>query len=304
MTNRFLIALLLAATLMVPAFAQTTDTQQPATQTTTQDATTTQQAQPTDASKPTAAEEQGMSARQPLEADTKQGFWGKLNPFARKKYVERQVSPIRNRVNEIDELSAQNARMIKDVDSRAQEGIRLASLKATEADQHAVEAGNRANQAHQTATQAGARLQTVEQVVGNLDQYQPATTTEIRFRPGQSVLSAKAKEALDEMATSLKDQRGYIIEVQGFSQGSGQTAIANSQKMADAVVRYLVLNHEVPMYRIFVVGMGNAPVQAKNAEEGAKPARIRGGRVEISLLKNNVDQLAQQQSAPAETQQQ
>jgi hypothetical protein len=188
MTNRFLIALLLAATLMVPAFAQTTDTQQPATQT-----TTTQQAQPTDASKPTAAEEQSMSARQPLEADTKQGFWGKLNPFARKKYVERQVSPIRNRVNEIDELSAQNSRMIKDVDSRAQEGIRLASLKATEADQHAVEAGTRANQAHQTATQAGARLQTVETVVGNLDQYQPATTTEIRFRPGQSVLSAKAK---------------------------------------------------------------------------------------------------------------
>ncbi len=299
MTNRFLIALLLAATLMVPAFAQTTDTQQPATQT-----TTTQQAQPTDASKPTAAEEQGMSARQPLEADTKQGFWGKLNPFARKKYVERQVSPIRNRVNEIDELSAQNSRMIKDVDSRAQEGIRLASLKATEADQHAVEAGTRANQAHQTATQAGARLQTVETVVGNLDQYQPATTTEIRFRPGQSVLSAKAKEALDEMATSLKDQRGYIVEVQGFSQGSGQTAIANSQKMADAVVRYLVLNHEVPMYRIFVVGMGNAPVQAKNAEEGAKPARIRGGRVEISLLKNNIDQLAQQQTAPAATQQQ
>jgi len=304
MTNRFLIALLLAATLMVPAFAQTADTQQPATQTTTQDATTTQQAQPTDASKPTAAEEQSMSARQPLEADTKQGFWGKLNPFARKKYIERQVSPIRNRVNEIDELSAQNSRMIKDVDSRAQEGIRLASLKATEADQHAVEAGNRANQAHQTATQAGARLQTVETVVGNLDQYQPATTTEIRFRPGQSVLSAKAKEALDEMATSLKDQRGYIVEVQGFSQGSGHTAIANSQKMADAVVRYLVLNHEVPMYRIFVVGMGNAPVQAKNAEEGAKPARIRGGRVEISLLKNNIDQLAQQQTAPAATQQQ
>ena len=74
------------------------------------------------------------------------------------------------------------------------------------------------------------------------------------------MLSKNAKAALDDMATPLKDQRGYIVEVQGFSSGHGQAAIATSQKMADAVVRYLVLNHEIPVYRIYVVGMGNAPV--------------------------------------------
>ena len=57
----------------------------------------------------------------------------------------------------------------------------------------------------------------------------------------------------------MKGQRGYIIEVQGFSSGKGQTAITNSQKMAESVVRYLVLNHEIPVYRIYLVGMGNAP---------------------------------------------
>ena len=93
------------------------------------------------------------------------------------------------------------------------------------------------------------------------------------------------------MATAVKGQRGYIIEVQGFSSGHGQTAIGNSQKMADSVVRYLVLNHEIPVYRIYVVGMGNAPVQAANAGE-EKPKRISGGRVEVSLLKNNLEQLA------------
>ena len=41
------------------------------------------------------------------------------------------------------------------------------------------------------------------------------------------------------MATPLKDQRGYVVEVQGFSSGHGQVAIANSQKMAESVVRYL-----------------------------------------------------------------
>src|SRR5579864_4813997 len=198
-----LIALLVAGALAVPAFAQ----QQPASTTPAQGTT---QAAPA----PTKAD--AATGKDPLQPDTHEGFWGKLNPFARKKYVQRQLSPVRDRVNELDELTASNSKMIKDVDSRAQEGIKMASLKANEADQHAIDAGNRAQQANQTATQATTRLQTVEKVVGNIDQYQPTTQTEIRFRPGQSVLSKRAKEALDEMATPLKNQRGYIVEVQGF----------------------------------------------------------------------------------------
>jgi hypothetical protein len=54
-------------------------------------------------------------------------------------------------------------------------------------------------------------------------------------------------------------------------------------------VRYLVLNHEIPVYRIYLVGMGNAPMPS---DETAKTKRISGGRVEISLLKNDLEQLA------------
>jgi len=270
-------ALLLAGVLALPALAQ-------------QAAPTTTQDQP-------AAAASGASGKPALQPDTHEGFWGKINPFARKKYVQRQTAPIRDRVNELDELTSSNTKMIKDTDARAQDGIRLASTKATEADQHAIDAGNKAQMAQQTATQANARLTTVEQVVGNIDQYKASTQTEIRFRPGQSVLSKNAKTALDDMATPLKDQRGYIIEVQGFSSGHGQAAIATSQKMADAVVRYLVLNHEIPVYRIYVVGMGNAPVPTA-AGEDAKTKRTSGGRVEISLLKNDVEQLSAN-AAPA-----
>ena len=269
MKNRLFVALLLTAVLALPALAQTTPT-------TTQD-------------QPAAAA--GASGKPALQPDTHEGFWGKINPFARKKYVQRQTAPIRDRVNELDELTSSNTKMIKDTDARAQEGIRLASTKATEADQHAIDAGNKATMAQQTATQANTRLTTVEQVVGNIDQYKASNQTEIRFRPGQSVLSKNAKAALDDMATPLKDQRGYIIEVQGFSSGHGQTAIATSQKMADAVVRYLVLNHEIPVYRIYVVGMGNAPVPTA-ATDDAKTKRTSGGRVEISLLKNDLETLA------------
>ncbi|MGA8312109.1 MAG: OmpA family protein [Terriglobales bacterium] len=284
MKNRVLVALLLAVVLALPAFAQQTGS-------TTQ---TQPAASSADQSSATAT---GASGKPALQPDTHEGFWGKINPFARKKYVQRQTAPIRDRVNELDDLTSANSKMIKDTDSRAQEGIRLASTKANEADQHAIDAGNKAQMAQQTATQANTRLTTVEQVVGNIDQYKAATQTEIRFRPGQSVLSKNAKSALDDMATPLKSQRGYIIEVQGFSSGHGQAAIATSQKMADSVVRYLVLNHEIPVYRIYVVGMGNAPVQSANADD-AKTKRTSGGRVEISLLKNDLETLAST-SAPA-----
>src|ERR1022692_530598 len=116
--------------------------------------------------------DQQMSAHQTLEPEMRQDFWGTINPFARKKYVRRRLSPIRNRVNELDDLTAANAKAIKDVDARAQEGIRQATAKADRADQHAIDAGNRAQQANQAALQASHRLNTVEQVVVNIDQYQ------------------------------------------------------------------------------------------------------------------------------------
>jgi outer membrane protein OmpA-like peptidoglycan-associated protein len=201
-----------------------------------------------------------------------------LHPFASKEYVRRHVQPIRDRVNELDEITAANSKMIRDVDARAQQGIQLASAKTSLADEHAQDAANKAQMAQQTAAALNTRLAADESRIGSLDQYKSGAQTEIRFRSGQTVLSKEAKDALDEMAGQLKNQRGYIIEVQGFSSGQGQAAIANSRKMADSVVRYLVLNHEIPAYRIYVLGMGNAAVAA-----GAK-----GSRVEVNLLKNDL----------------
>jgi outer membrane protein OmpA-like peptidoglycan-associated protein len=282
MNYRLVIALPLAAVLAMPALAQSTSSSQDQNQ----PAATQTQSPSTDSGNAT--------GKAPLAAPSREGFWGRMNPFARKKYVQRQTEPIRDRVNELDELTSTNTKQIKDVDSRAQAGIKLASDKANEADQHAIDAGNKATAAQQSAQQVTTRVQTVETVVSNIDQYKASNQTEIRFRPGQTVLSKNAKDALDQMATSVKGQRGYIFEVQGFSSGKGQVAIQTSQKMAESVVRYLVLTHDIPVYRIYLVGMGNAPVASDDA---SKTKRINGGRVEISLLKNDLEQLSSN-SAP------
>ncbi len=274
MNKRFVIALPLAAVLAIPALAQ--DNSSSSNQNAQTPAATTQTSTDT------------ATGKAPLAPPSREGFWGRINPFARKSYVKRQTEPIRDRINELDELTSANTKQIKDTDDRAQAGIKLASDKANEADQHAVDAGNKATQAQQTAQQVNTRVQTVETVVSNIDQYKAQNQTEIRFRPGQTMLSKAAKDALDQMANGVKGQRGYIFEVQGFSSGHGQTAIQNSQKMADSVVRYLVLEHEIPIYRIYLVGMGNAPTP----DQDAKERHTIGGRVEISLLKNDLEQLA------------
>jgi len=276
MKKSYLMSLPLAAMLVLPALAQQNPTpadQQPQAQT-TQTAAQPAQAPATEAA----------SGKEPLKYERHEGFWGKINPFARKKYVNKQLDPVRGRVNELDELTAKNSKNITDVDARATEGIRGAMGKATEADSHAVEAGTRAGQAQQTAEAAHTRIAGVEQTVSKLDQYQPVTQAEIRFRAGQTVLSKNAKEALDQLANTVKAQKGYILEVQGFSPGAGVVAVENSREMAQMVVRYLVLTHDVPVYRIYTVGMGNAP----SASEDGKLHRARGGRVEVNLLKNSL----------------
>src|ERR1700687_5431952 len=190
MKNRAVVALFIASFLARPPIAQTAAPTAPDT-----------------AAPAPAAATDNATGKAPLTYESHEGFWGKVNPFARKKYVQRQTQPIRDRVNELDELTAANTKMIKDTDSRAQAGIQMSSTKASEADQHAVDAGNKATAAQQTATQANNRLTTVEGVVSNIDQYKATNQTEIRFRPGQSILSTDAKSALDQPPDPRTGQR-------------------------------------------------------------------------------------------------
>ena len=218
---------------------------------------------------------------QPLQTKSNEGFWGKMNPFARKKWVNRQIDPVKDRLNELDQLQAKNANDIKDVDSRAQAGIHKAQSTADQADQTANTANTTATQANQLAQQASTQTAQLNTTVTNLDQYQKINDTEIRFRPGQVTLNSKAQDALTQIATQLQGQKGYIVEVTGYSHSRGQAGISNSQHMADAVVRFLA-EHQVPVYRIHQVAMGNAPMD--DSEEN----NAHGSVVRVTLMHNSL----------------
>src|SRR5690242_7144322 len=103
MKKFYLLSLPLAVRLVMPAAAQQNS-----------NSSDQQQAQPSQAQQAQPAD-QAASGKETLKYERHEGFWGKINPFARKKYVNRQLDPIRGRVNELDELTAKNAKMIADV---------------------------------------------------------------------------------------------------------------------------------------------------------------------------------------------
>lgn len=214
----------------------------------------------------------------PLEQQSKEGFWGHMNPLARKKWVKRQTDPIKDRTNELDQLQAKNANDIRDVDSRATAGINKAMSAANTADQHAQDAGNRANSAQTLAGNASTRTDALHSTVTNLDQYQTVAATDVPFVSGRTALGPKAKTELDDVANKLSSEKGYIIEVQGYSRSGVQT----SQAMADSVVRYLVTEHQVPVYRIYRTGLGKNTAKSTDQEK----AIVNG--VRVTLLHNSL----------------
>jgi outer membrane protein OmpA-like peptidoglycan-associated protein len=209
----------------------------------------------------------------PLTDQSKEGFWGHMNPFARKKWVNRQTQPIKDQVNELDQLQAKNANDIKDVDTRSQAGIKNAMNAANTADQHAQDAANRADAANHLASNASTRTDALGNTVGNLDQYKTVSSTAVKFAAGRTSLGPTGKSDLDALATTLAGEKGYIVEVQGYSKSGVQT----SQAMADSVVRYLVTEHQVPVYRIYKSGLGKDTAKPADGEE----AIVNGVRVTI-----------------------
>jgi len=266
--------LLLAASLGIPALAQSNASQQPQVQTGTS-------TNPTSETQNSTTIQQTGTGQAPLPVKTNEGFWGKVNPFARKKWVNRQLEPVKLRLNELDQLQAKNAADIKDVDQRAQNGIHAAQSTADQANQTATQANQTAGQAQQLAQRASAKTAALDQTVNGIDQYRPVNNTDIQFRRGQTILNQKAKDALDQVVTQLQGQKGYVVEVAGYSHSRGMAGVENSQHMAEAVVRYLA-EHQVPVWRIHEVAMGNAPLE-NNGQEGSA-----GSVVRVSLMQNSL----------------
>src|SRR6185369_9492082 len=116
--------------------------------------------------------------------------------------------------------------------------------------------------------------------------YEPQTVSAVNFKTGSAILSPDSKTKLDDIATKALNAKGYVLEVSGYADSRGSINLnrALSQRRADAVIRYLVESHNIPLRRIVTpYGYGETnPV----AENETKEGRAQNRRVEIKLLVN------------------
>jgi outer membrane protein OmpA-like peptidoglycan-associated protein len=262
-------ALVLASAIGIPAWAQQE-----------QSSADTQSTPPS-----TAEQQQPLPQAAPYVPPAKEGFWGRINPMARKTWVRKQTDPINNRLSELDEVNARNARDIKDVDQRAQAGITKAQAAADAANQTATAAGAQAQNANGLAQNAAGHVDQLNTTVKGLDQYHQVTDVDIAFRNGSPVLSAAAKQQLDDLAASMAGHDGYIVEMEAHSPHAGSTGIQSSQRLAQVVQRYLVTEHQIPVYRMHFVALGNVEV-ASTGDEDSRP--VRKSDVHVRLMANSL----------------
>ena len=213
---------------------------------------------------------------------------------ATKKFVRTTVDPVNQRVSELDKRAADNAKAIEQLDdstkrdiSRVDEKVTATDARAVEADRKAAEgiakagqAAEKADGARSLAESSLARFGPIEKAFENIENYRLASTKTVLFAFNKSVLDDDAKKELDSLAESLGSVKRFVVEVQGFTDtaGSADYNYALSQKRADAVVRYLTVQHKLPVYRVHTIGLGkDMPAEGANPKEARKLSR----RVEI-----------------------
>jgi OmpA-OmpF porin, OOP family len=217
---------------------------------------------------------------------------------ASKNYVRQETTPLINKTNELDDLTAKNTKDIKDVDARAQSGIQAVQAKAAEVDQKALAAGKTADEAQTVANAATKRVDVLTTTVANLDNYRPVAETSVHFGFNKDNLTKKAKEALDQLATDVPNTKGYIVTVEGGTDGVGPADYNYdlSQRRATAVIQYLAAEHNVPAHKIYLIGLGkDKPVDSNKTSEG----RAKNRRVDVRLMTNTTGDNAAPATQPA-----
>ena len=194
----------------------------------------------------------------------------------------RVARAVESRAAPLAERASTTGNKLRQVEENAQ---RLSGqLDELAAVSNAARGGAKAAQA--TADAAVAGVNATNERISSLDDYEPQTVAAVNFRSGSSILSPDSKTKLDEIATKALNAKGYVLEVSGFADtnGSIQRNRVLSQQRADAVIRYLVENHRIPLRRIVTpYGFGETNPVADNT---SRDGRAQNRRVEIKLLVN------------------
>ena len=192
----------------------------------------------------------------------------------------RTARTVEARANPLEERASATEGRLSEVEQNAQKlSGQIDELAAVS---NAARGGAKA--AQETADAAISGVNATNDRISALDDYVPQDAIAVNFRVGSSVLTADGKAKLDAIATKALNAKGYVLEVTGYADSSGSTERnrALSQRRADAVIRYLVEQHQIPLRRIVTpYGFGESNPVADNK---TRSGRAENRRVEVKVL--------------------
>src|SRR5258706_1471496 len=207
---------------------------------------------------------------------------------ATKKYVRTEVGGVNSKFDTLSGTVEQTQGRIQQDEAK----IGDVDKKAEAAGQSATAAQNAANAANAAARQVGTRVDQVAAGVAadvaslrKLVYEVTLSEDQGNFKFGKTELPAEAKMRLDAMVAQLKDTQGkdLYIEVEGHTDNVG-TKEGNYElglERAEAVKRYLYMQHQIPLHKINVISYGEEkPVSPNNTKDG----RAQNRRVVIRVL--------------------
>ena len=201
---------------------------------------------------------------------------------ATKNYVKQSITPVDQKIDQVDKSSqSRDSSQVADI-NKTNQVVDEDEKKLSATDEIAKTADGTSKGAMAKSNQNTKDINDLRNVVANIDDYKPAGQTVVHFAIAKDTLTKEEKAKLDEVATQIGSVQRYFITVEGFTDQTGSTARNDqlSRERANQVISYLVGSHDIPVYRIHMVGLGDQ----KLIDEGkGKKAREASRRVEITI---------------------
>lgn len=176
--------------------------------------------------------------------------------------IKGSISSTQGQVEELNGITRDHSQKIAGLD----DGLKQTDGKA----QQALSTGQNAQS---SANKAIGQVSMLDNKFQNRNHYVALNEEKVQFKFNSAKLEPDFKKVLDDIAQQLKQNPDTILVMEGHTDSTGPDDynIQLGQKRVDAVVRYLVVDQDVPINRISNLSFGkDRPVAENKTKDGRK----------------------------------
>jgi len=196
--------------------------------------------------------------------------------------VDSRVSPVESRTGTLEGRATGLEGRSTTLESRAGQ----METRAGQLEDQEKQTQGQVTQVKTSADHANQGVTDVNGRVTDLDNYQVKESATVYFKLNSSQLTPEAKKDLADLAQKALQEKGYLIEIAGYADSTGN--LNRNQHLSDdranAVIRYLEQDGNIPVHRILsAAAMG---ISHEAADNKTAAGRKLNRRVEAKILVN------------------